>query len=298
MNKYDSPQVGALARLEALAQALEGQGQYNVAKLFRAAGASIVSDTAWKLNVGTEKEELEREVRNLIADLDEAGMQAELLEAMASGADAISDGRLPLIDETPHPYVCRTCGHIAMTPPSDSCPRCNARPRTFQRFPPVYWLEAMDPPEALEWLQRTPEQVLGLIDPLEEADLSRELIEGEWSIRELLIHLRDAQGVLEYRVNLLLSEDEPLIESQAVFDWATDGSAKQMTSMDIFETYRSSRQKTIERLQNAPLADWWRGGSHQEFGTVNVKQQVSYFATHELTHLPQLESLIERLPKG
>ena len=296
MKSSDPEQVGILARLDAVAQALEGQGQYNVAKLMRAAGASRVRSSAHGLKVGTAQSDLEREVRSLIADLEKADIDSGLLEALSSGADAISEGRLPLIDETPHPYVCRTCGYIEMESPSEKCPRCNARPRTFQRFPPVYWLDAMDPQEALEWLQRTPILVLDLIEPLEEDDISREVIEGEWSIRELLTHLRDAQGVLEYRVNLLLSEDDPTIESQAVFDWAADGSSSPTTSMEIFETYRSSRQKTVERLQNIPLADWWREGWHQEFGMVNVKQQVSYFATHELTHLPQLDSLIERLP--
>lgn len=298
MKNLDPAQVGALGRLEALAQALEGQGQYNVAKLFRAAGASLVRSSAQKFQVGTERAELEREVRNLIADLEQTDIQAELLEAMVSGADAISEGRLPLIDETPHPYICRTCGYSVMESPSENCPRCNARPRTFQRFPPVYWLEAMDPMEALEWLQRTPDQVLSLIEPLEEDDLSREVFKGEWSIRELLTHLRDAQGVLEYRVNLLLNEEDPIIESQAVFDWAEDGSSEPTTSMDIFETYRSSRGKTVQRLQDIPLGDWWREGWHQEFGLVNVKQQVSYFATHELTHLPQIESRIRELPRG
>jgi len=43
-----------------------------------------------------------------------------------------------------------------------------------------------------------------------------------------------------------------------------------------------------------PLADWWRTGEHEEFGTVTLRQQVSYFAAHELTHLPQIEALRPR----
>ena len=34
-----------------------------------------------------------------------------------------------------------------------------------------------------------------------------------------------------------------------------------------------------------------RVGRHEEFGVVSIKQQVSYFAAHEITHLPQIERL-------
>jgi hypothetical protein len=49
------------------------------------------------------------------------------------------------------------------------------------------------------------------------------------------------------------------------------------------------------RLESLPLADWWRTGQHGEFGVVSIKQQVSYFASHELTHLPQIERLRKQL---
>jgi hypothetical protein len=47
----------------------------------------------------------------------------------------------------------------------------------------------------------------------------------------------------------------------------------------------------IGKLEKIPLAYWWRVGQHEEFGPVTSKQQVSYFTSHELTHLPQLERL-------
>ena len=49
---------------------------------------------------------------------------------------------------------------------------------------------------------------------------------------------------------------------------------------------------TATLVQLLPLADWWRTGRHEEFGVVSIKQQASYFAAHELTHLPQIERLI------
>lgn len=292
MMETDQVDGTLIARLEALAQTLEGQGQYNVAKLARAAGASLVRSSARGLEVDSSRESLSAQVESVAGELSDLQLDPDLVQALRSGSQAIAEGRLAMIDETPHPYVCRTCGHVALAPPGGNCPRCNARPRTYQRFPPVYWLEAMDPMEAIHWLRRTPEQVSEMIEGVGEEELSREVVEGEWSVRDLLTHLRDAQGVLDFRVNLLVEEENPTIESKAVFEWATDDSARPATSREIFDTYRSSRRQTLEVLERIPLSEWWREGKHQEFGVVSIKQQASYFATHELTHLPQIQFLL------
>jgi hypothetical protein len=62
---------------------------------------------------------------------------------------------------------------------------------------------------------------------------------------------------------------------------------------EIFEVYRTSRASTIASLEKLPLLDWWRRSQHEEFGQLRLCQQVSYFTCHELTHLPQLESLVK-----
>ena len=295
MSTTDQGAGDILIRLHAIVRKLEGEGQYNVAKLARAAADSFVRSAAYPLQLSSHKDELAEEVLAVAEKLRNLDLNGGLVESLMTGASAIARGRLTMLYETPHPYVCRTCGHVELDLPLSNCPRCNEVPRTFQRFPPVYWLEVMDPLEVMNWLERTPEEVKRLIDGIAGDDLTREVVEGEWSIRELLTHLRDAQGVLDFRVNLLIDEDSPVIESKAVFEWAKDGSASPDTSMEIFQTYRNSRRETLETLRGIPLEDWWREGRHEEFGTISIKQQASYFATHELTHLPQLEFLRERL---
>ncbi len=115
--------------------------------------------------------------------------------------------------------------------------------------------------------------------------------DGGWAIRNIVSHLRDAQGVLSVRLSLLLEQANPSLESKAIFQWATREEERPPTTQEIFDTYRASRLETIARLESIPLADWWRTGQHEEFGTVTVRQQVSYFASHEITHLPQIEAL-------
>jgi hypothetical protein len=280
-----------LAHLLALAARLEGHGQYNNAKLLRAAAESLARRAAYRLDLPSDQAGLAGEMGRAINSLSSLDVSEELVGALKRGAAAMAEGRLALIHETPHAYVCRTCGHLELGQAADKCPVCGAWPATFKRFPPVYWLDALEPFAALERLRQTPLDVEVLLEGLSEAELSRPPEVGGWAIRNTVSHLRDAQGVLSFRLNLLLEEENPTLESKAVFEWATSEEERPPTTGEIFETYRTSRLETIARLESIPLADWWRAGQHEEFGAVTVRQQASYFASHEITHLPQIEAL-------
>jgi hypothetical protein len=219
------------------------------------------------------------------------GLDKELGEALRRGSAALAEGRIPSITETPHPYVCRTCGHIVLGEPKAKCPTCGAWPETFQWFAPIYWLDALDPPAAMEKLRQTPRDVADLLDGLPEETMTKEPPDGGWAIRNIITHMRDAQGVLDYRLDLFAKEDHPVLEAKAVWSWAKNKEERPPSTLEIYAEYRATRGKIVSRLEKLPLADWWRTGAHGEFGEVSIKQQVSYFASHELTHLPQIERL-------
>ena len=122
--------------LLSLATRLESEGQYNLAKLCRAAADSLSRRAAWALDRTGEKEPLASEIERTAAALD--GVSADLANALRKGASAMVGGRLALIHETPHPYVCRTCGHLTLGDAVEKCPICGAWGGTFQWFPPVY----------------------------------------------------------------------------------------------------------------------------------------------------------------
>lgn len=280
--------------LYALAAKLEGAGQYNNAKLCRALAEAISRQSAYtyRRHLPSELPQLAEELSDMAETLSDLALYPELVQALENGSQAIQDGRLVLVAETPHPYVCRTCGHLALEQPPHHCPVCRARGQTFQHFPPVYWLGNFDPFQSLHNLCQTPEDLAAILEGLSEEDCQKSPEEGGWNIRSAMAHVRDAQGVLENRLQLLLENERPLLEAQAVFEWAEEETSSPLATCDIFDSYRQSRQRTLAILQDLPLKDWHRSGFHQEFGLTTIAQQASYFATHELTHLPQIEALI------
>ena len=133
--------------------------------------------------------------------------------------------------------------------------------------------------------------VAGLLAGLDEAHLSRPGDDGGWSMRQVVAHLRDAEGVLRFRVQLMIEQDNPTLESLAVFAWAAAGDDRPETTAAIFQTYEASRRETLALLHRLPPSDWQRTGQHKEFGQVTIQQQASYFSAHEQTHLAALSAL-------
>jgi hypothetical protein len=295
MTKRKAEWSDTLSHLLALAAKLEDEGQYNLAKLARAVAEALTRQAAFKIALPSEKGKLADEIEKATDALSKLRVNEEVLAALKRGSAAMAVGRLPLIHETPHPYVCRTCGHLLLNAPSGKCPTCGAWPTTFKRFLPVYWLDALDPFVALEKLHQTPLDVAALLEGLSEEALSRAPKDGGWAIRNIVSHLRDAQGVLSFRLNLFLEQENPLLESKAVFEWATKREDHPPPTPEIFDTYKASRQETLAKLESIPLRDWWRTGRHEEFGPVTLRQQVSYFGSHEITHLRQIESVRNQL---
>lgn len=280
----------SITHLLALAGRLEAEGQLNNAKLLYAAVDSILTRSAYKQEIPTDKAALVAETDRAIAELAELDFEPDFLRTLHQSRHALSEGRLSHFEETPDPYVCRTCGNLTLDD-QEVCPVCSAHPVTFKHIPPAFWLDAFDPFQCLAHLRTTPEDVAALIEAASDAQANLTPRPGEWSLRQAVMHLRDAQGVLEYRVDLILDQENPLLESKAVFEWADQAAGRPETVGEIFETYRRSRQKTTARLEGIPLESWWRSGRHEEFGELRLFQQVSYFTCHELVHMPQLKSL-------
>lgn len=291
MNASDAEWKETVVRLLALGSKLEGEGQYNIAKLVRAAADALTRRAAYHLAMPDVPQELAGEVEGIAAALSALGLDAALIAALRRGATGLRERRLTMIAETPHPFVCRTCGLILLAAPEEPCPTCGAWPSTFQRFLPVYWLDALEPLAALDRLLKSPRDVEHLMEGLSEAELTRRPADGGWSIRQAIAHLRDAQGLFEFRLALLLEQDDPSLESQAVFDWAARPEERPPTTAEIYGEYAASRARTVARLEKLGLREWERAGRHEEFGPVTVRQQASYFAVHEITHLPQLERM-------
>lgn len=277
MTEVVSELDGRIARLLGVARGLEDEGQYNAARLFRAAAlGQCFRATRDRPRAGRG---LERAAAEAIAELRALGYGGELAAAMERALAVVQAGQWPTLEQVPRTFVCRDCGEVLLGEPPPACPTCRARVLTFQEVQAMFFLEPLGVGELLATLAAASEEVQQLCAGVSEAQASR----GSWPMRSIVAHLLGAERLLAGRAVRMLEEQEPeLVSAFPPFD---DG----LDLAGLVEAFREARELTLRRVQALTPAEWQRTGYHPEWGRLTVLQQLSWLARHEQSHLAELE---------
>jgi DinB superfamily len=271
-----------IIRLLAVVRGLEDEGQYNVAKLFRAAAigeAFGASRNRPRMDAG-----LAEAMDDAIADLRDIGYDEELLSLMERGAASALAGEWTTLAETPRPFVCRDCGAVTVREEPANCPECGARSLGMLEVIPIYYLE----PLAAEAV--APVLAAGLADVerstagMSAADAER----GVWPPREILAHVLASEQFLVGRARRMLTEDEPLLVSVSPDEINAGVAQVEPTFAGLRAAFGAARRETLALAATLSPEQWQRRGYHPEWGWLTVVQQLSYLARHEAGHLSEL----------
>lgn len=115
---------------------------------------------------------------------------------------------------------------------------------------------------------------------------------GEWSPREVLAHLADAEQVYGVRIRLMVGGDRPRLEAYDQDRWAA-----RFAGLETLETaidrWRATREATLRLLDSLSEDEWSRAGLHSELGEQRVDDLLTVLAEHDRGHLAQLYELAE-----
>jgi rubrerythrin len=271
-----------IIRLLAIARGLEDEGQYNVAKLFRATaygeGVRATMDRP-RPNSG-----LYEAMDAMIEELRDSEINAPV-ETMAQALATLRDGGFPTQEDIPATHACRHCGHVMLGELPEVCPTCRARQLTFQPIPPVWYSAPITREVVLEAMQANLDDIQRISARVSEARADT----GEWPFRAILAHLLGSEALLAGRAVRMLEEDEPLFVSVDPNDIGTDEEATPPTIAAMLEDLTQARRATIARFSALDTDAWQRAGTHPEFGRMTVTQQLAYLVRHEQWHLAELE---------
>ncbi|MBY0124375.1 DinB family protein [Bacillus sp. S/N-304-OC-R1] len=148
--------------------------------------------------------------------------------------------------------------------------------------------------EAIEVLERTPQSLEHFLGGLSDGWLHCNEGEGTWNATEVIEHLIEAE-----KTNWL-PRLETILEN---------GENKPFPSFDRFAHLKEKSEETIEqkllefksiRLQNTtklkelinPDLHLELTGSHPEFGSVKLRELLSTWVVHDLTHIAQIARVL------
>lgn len=276
-----------------VAAGMEAGGYYGVGKLLRALAFSEEVKAANAAGIPRGAAML-ADLQQIIDSLRVTGTDAAIVTALEKSLQVVqADSTVPY-DVIPAVHVSRTTGKVFLGEPPALTPDYDYH-LGLRSFLPVWYFDALTPDSCLEAL-------LTNVTVFEAhlADLSADQFfiapaAGEWNMHQLLWHLLQAQELLAARAHLILTQSHPSLNAAAVW---TNQDAGSLSASELWERYRASRDSLVAQLQSIAADDWWRTAWHSEFGHQTLLSQCTYFARHEMSHMPQFGQIRRGIGKA
>jgi DinB superfamily len=154
----------------------------------------------------------------------------------------------------------------------------------------------MDEPVSavIESLARAPAVVVPLVRQAAPEIVGLRPPSGKWSIHEHACHLAEVHAVMSDRLELILSNEEPLIRSYDPGRDDPDDRLRLMDLADALERYTRDRGRLVARLQDLTAAEWQKPARHEEYNSYSVFTMFRHLALHDFFHAYRIEELLLR----
>jgi len=284
--------LDGIERMLALADRFQAEGQMNLSKLLEATVFARLHWMAWQSRPLITPASMKTEFDAVLEILRKDTLNPELLAALESGLQMLAQDQVPLIEDAPDVFVCRSCGQEVLGSAPNRCPTCGAWSGGFRKFVGIFNsdnLDPVNPSDVLALLTSNAQALKTLVEGLTQEEMNRRPAADVWAIHHHVAHFHGANETLDTRVNLMLTQDTPELTSLALYDIASNAPPSSTTA--LLTAFVDQRTRLIARLAVLPPKDFWRTGWHPEFGRITVLRQLIYMANHEQTHLPEIEAL-------
>ena len=148
--------------------------------------------------------------------------------------------------------------------------------------------------ELVAALERAPAIVIPLVRQANPAVVKRRPALGEWSIHENACHLAEVHPLFFRRLDLMLSEANPVITS---YDPGRDDPDDALLTLDLdasLRRFEDDRGRLVARLRQLGSVDWTRPARHDEYNSYSIFTMFRHLALHDFHHAYRIEELLLR----
>jgi rubrerythrin len=292
-----SASAGMIA-YKAWAQRARRERYFNIARLLGALGASKQIRAMRAFNdlgeVGTTERNVDRALESMepeaVATGPITGTTPLVRELLTRAQRALAENRDLRFDELDDLYVCSTCGDLREGQNVQPCPVCGTVPEAHRPFRAADFFGTLGPHAITGFLEHTPAALRKLVQGLEDKLLVRR-INGEPSLKEMIGHLADMDGVFRERAWLILETNQPTLPLAHPPRLESATKYRDLPIEAVLETFQKSRQQTLTLLRGLTSAAWHRTGRHVVYGQVDLLHQGNWVVSHERTHLVEMAQL-------
>ena len=112
---------------------------------------------------------------------------------------------------------------------------------------------------------------------------------GEWSLTEIVCHLRDVEQEVNLpRLHAVIEQDNPFISGADTDPWALERNYAAQDGRQALHDFARARKASARLLRAQPASIWARTARHAIFGPTQLVEIAGWFLDHDLIHLEQV----------
>lgn len=120
--------------------------------------------------------------------------------------------------------------------------------------------------------------------------------EGEWSLGEIMCHLRDVEHEVHLeRLSRMLTEENPQLVGEDTDVWAEQRDYHCQPAQEAFDSFIEHRLALIERLATLAPHDWKRKALHTLLGPIELREVIAIANDHDTIHLAQVRKTLDMI---
>ncbi|MGA7671118.1 MAG: DinB family protein [Nitrolancea sp.] len=146
--------------------------------------------------------------------------------------------------------------------------------------------------EIVTMLAAAPERIAAVTKGLTEEQLHTPPSDGEWSINDILAHMRACADQWGDSIVTIVNEDHPTIRAINPRSWIKRTDYRELQFGESFRAYTDQRAELMNDLQSLSADDWNRSATVTGAGAPLERTVHGYaqrLARHERPHLKQIE---------
>ncbi len=143
-------------------------------------------------------------------------------------------------------------------------------------------------------IEATPRNLEGLIGKLPRSTLDFRPEPGQWSIREQVAHLADAEIIMTARLRWAAAQPGQMVMGFDQDQWAETNKYRSLDIGLSLATFAAIRRWTLALLYDLSPAENAGWIEHEERGEESVSQLIRMMAGHDINHLQQVRHLIDQ----
>lgn len=154
------------------------------------------------------------------------------------------------------------------------------------------------PQDLLDGYEKLPDILIGLLRHHPE-DALRNARGGDenWSVIEVLCHLRDAEEYALARNRAMRDQLNPSLLPYDQEQLAIERGYAKANLQDTLQTFVNLRRTHLAELAALAPADWERTGQHTEQGQITILTHTLHMISHDLVHAAQIARQLDPISR-